>query len=187
MRFRLKKEQYASLKYSLFWTSLTFLFVSIPFLGVKKFQHLSDSGFSTSLPINTMLLLALTAVSLISIVQKRNILFTFSLGIMATILFISALSYTNKLISNFTMPWLQFFCWVLVLIGLLSAYKKQSPFFRKCSVISFSILVVVVISLFSVNSGSLGSLQFSTTPYESSNTSIFLLLNRPEFIGDQFV
>ena len=177
MKFRLKKEQYASLMYSLFWTSLTFLFVSIPFLGISKFQHLSDSDFSTSLPINTMLLLALTAVSLISIVQKRNILFTFSLGIMATILFISALSYTNKLISNFTMPWLQLFCWVLVLIGLLSAYKKQSPFFRKCSVISFSILVVVVISLFSVNSGSLGSLQFSTTPYESSNTSIFLLFS----------
>ncbi|WP_352283281.1 EAL domain-containing protein [Pseudoalteromonas sp. Q18-MNA-CIBAN-0097] len=172
-----KRDIGGMLRHSLFYTSVAFLFIGSLFVGLNKLLPFDDSSHTINLPLNSMFLLAFTALSLVAIIRKHTTLLASSLSIMVTILFLSAPTFTNKLIADFTMSWLQFFSWVIVLVGLLSGYKKHNPFFRKCCLASFTVLATIIVLLLFTNTGSLGSLQFASNSPEFLKTAIFLLFS----------
>jgi diguanylate cyclase (GGDEF)-like protein/PAS domain S-box-containing protein len=170
------KKNFASMvSYSLFFSSLAFLVAGSLLVGLSKLFSLNGNIYNVILPLNGILLLACSALSLIAALRKQTPLLIIFLSIMLGILCLSSPFLSTSSIAMSNMPWLQLSSWLLLIIGLIGRSNCHHAVWHAVSLVSFSLLATLMIALLLVNTGTLGELQFGVSPSVSLNTAIFLL------------
>lgn len=177
MRTKARRNLVNFVNYSLFFSSLFFLLIGCLFVGINKLLALSDDIYNVILPLNTTLLLACTALSLIAITRQLKAIFITSLSVMLFTLLFSSTFLANIPIVNFTMPWLQLVSWLLLILGLIGKFKKGHSGWKLLSWASFTVLAGLMLALLLANTGNLGNVQFSDRPSVALNTAIFILFS----------
>ncbi|AZG35471.1 bifunctional diguanylate cyclase/phosphodiesterase [Shewanella psychromarinicola] len=162
---------------SIFLSSLAFLSVGSFFALLRTLLAPNEDIYNVTLPLNAILLLACTALSLIAIIRKNTALLVSNLSIMLIILFLSLPFVSSNSILNFSMPYLQLVSWILLILGLTGRFKKTHFVWNWLSQVSFAILASLMLALLLTNSSTLGNLQFGVSPPQSINIAIFILFS----------
>ncbi len=177
MKTKARKKLDAIVSHSLFYSSLAFLLAGCIFVGLSKLLSLNENTYNVILPLNGILLLVCTVLSLFAIVRKQTALIVTSIGMMLTLLFLSSPFLSNSSITSFNMPWLQLLSWLLLILGLIGKFKQNNSFWNRLSVVSFTFLLLLVVSLLLADNGTLWGIKFGFSPSASLNTAIFLFFS----------